>query len=69
MWNRLYSMNARELKRKLAALGCKFENHRGGSGHITVRRGDRTSQLPMHGAGKELGTGLVNKIYKDLGLK
>ncbi|EDP61282.1 hypothetical protein BAL199_06998 [alpha proteobacterium BAL199] len=23
----------------------------------------------MHGSGKELGTGLVNKILKDLGLK
>jgi len=27
------------------------------------------SQLPMHGASKELGTGLVNKIKKDLGLR
>jgi hypothetical protein len=32
-------------------------------------RGDRTSQLPMHGKGKELGRGLVEKIKKDLGLK
>jgi mRNA interferase HicA len=62
-------MNAKELRRKLAAQGCEFENHRGGSGHVTVRRGDRTSQIPMHGGGKELGTGLVNKILKDLELK
>jgi mRNA interferase HicA len=62
-------MNAQELKRLLAAKGCKFETHRGGSGHLTVRRGDRKSQLPMHGSRKELGTGLVNKILKDLGLK
>jgi mRNA interferase HicA len=27
------------------------------------------SVLPMHGSGKELGTGLVNKIKKDLGLQ
>jgi mRNA interferase HicA len=27
------------------------------------------SVIPMHGSGKELGTGLVNKIQKDLGLK
>jgi mRNA interferase HicA len=33
-----------------------------------VRRGDRVSQLPIHSQ-KELGTGLVNKILKDLGLK
>lgn len=62
-------MKAQELKRLLADKGCKFENHKGGSGHLTVRRGDRKSQLPMHGSRKELGTGLVNKILKDLGLK
>ena len=62
-------MNAGELRHWLAARGCTFENHKGGSGHLTVRRGDLTSQLPMHGASKELGTGLVNKIKKDLGLK
>ena len=62
-------MNAQELKRLLADKGCRFETHRGGSGHLTVRRGDRTSQLPMHGGRKELGTGLVNKILKDLGLR
>ncbi len=62
-------MNASELKRWLTKQGCTFEAHRSGSGHLTVRRGDRTSQLPVHGAAKELGTGLVNKIKKDLGLK
>jgi hypothetical protein len=46
-----------------------LRDHKGGSGHLTVRRGDRTSQLPMHGKGKELGRGLVEKIKKDLGLK
>jgi mRNA interferase HicA len=62
-------MNSRELKKYLAAQGCTFETHKGGSGHITVRRGDRKTQLPMHGGGKEVGTGLVNKILRDLGLK
>ena len=62
-------MNANELKRWLAKQGRTFETHRGGSGHLTVRLGDQTSQLPMHGANKELGTGLVRKIKKDLGLK
>ena len=62
-------MNAGELKRWLAKRGCIFETHKGGSGHLTVRRGDKTSQLPMHGGAKELGTGLVNKIKKDLDLK
>jgi mRNA interferase HicA len=62
-------MNAQELKKLLAKNGCTFETHKGGSGHLRVRRGERKSQLPMHGSGKELGTGLVNRILKDLGLK
>jgi mRNA interferase HicA len=61
-------MNAAELRRWLARRGCTFENHKGGGGHVTVIRGDRRSQIPMHGGRKELGTGLVNKIKRDLGL-
>ena len=62
-------MNASELRRWLRKRGCTFETHKGGSGHLTVRRGSRTSQLPIHGARKELGKGLVAKIRKDLGLE
>jgi len=62
-------MNAQELKKWLAARGCTFEPKRGGSGHLIVKFGDRKSELPMHGARKELGTGLVNAIKKQLGLK
>jgi mRNA interferase HicA len=62
-------MNSGELRRFLAKQGATFETHRGGSGHLTVRLGEHTSQLPVHGGRKELGTGLVNKILKDLGLK
>ena len=61
-------MNAREFRRWLQGQGCIFHTHKGGSGHLTVRLGDRTSQLPMHGGRKELGRGLVAKIKKDLGL-
>ena len=61
-------MNAGELKRLLVKQGCTFENHKGGSGHLTVIRGTRRSQLPMHGSRKDLGSGLVAKIKKDLGL-
>jgi len=53
----------------LAGKGCTFENHKGGSGHLTVRRGPYRSQLPVHGGRKELGKGLVNAILKQLGLK
>jgi mRNA interferase HicA len=62
-------MKSSEFKRYLTKHGCTFENHRGGSGHLTVIRGDRKSQLPMHGSGKELGTGLMRKICKDLGIE
>lgn len=34
-----------------------------------MRRGDRMSVLPMHGKGKDLGTGLVRAIKRDLGLR
>jgi mRNA interferase HicA len=62
-------MTANEFRRWLARQGCTFESHKGGSGHVTVIRGERRSQLPMHGRQKELGTGLVNKIKKDLGFE
>lgn len=62
-------MKSAEFRKYLAAKGCTFETHKGGSGHLTVRRGDRKTQLPMHGSHKELGKGLVNKILKDLDLK
>jgi mRNA interferase HicA len=48
--------------------GQTFESHRGGSGHLTVYLNGRKTQLPMHGK-KDLGTGLVRKIRRDLGLK
>jgi mRNA interferase HicA len=62
-------MNYSELRRYLAKQKCTFETHKGGSGHITVRRGNKTSQIPAHGGGKELSKGLVHKILKDLELK
>jgi mRNA interferase HicA len=61
-------VTTREFRRWLAKQGCTFETHKGGSGHLTVVRGDRRSQLPRHGSGKELGTRLINKIKRDLGL-
>ena len=60
-------MTSAQFKRWLASQGCVFAPGKGG--HLIVRRGDRRSVLPMHGSGKELGTGLVSKIRKDLGLE
>lgn len=62
-------MNVNEFRRWLRRQGRTFETHKGGSGHLTVRRGSRKSQLPMHGARRELGPGLVRKIKNDLGLE
>ena len=62
-------MNASEFKKWLAAQGCTFEPKKGGSSHIVVRRGALKTDLPVHGGRKELGTGLVNAIKKQLGLK
>ena len=53
-------MTPRQFKRWLGRQGCTFEP--GDGGHLTVRRGTLKSTLPMHGKGKELGTGLVNSI-------
>ena len=60
-------MTSQELKRWLGKAGCTFESGHGG--HLIVRRGTKMSVLPMHGKKKELGTGLVNAIKKQLDLK
>lgn len=57
-------MNSGQFKRLLARHGCTFEPGKGG--HLIVRRGDRISVLPMHGGSKQLGTGLMRKIKRDL---
>ena len=36
---------------------------------MRVTLGDRISILPIHGANKEIGKGLFERIKKDLGLK
>ncbi|MCX6612949.1 MAG: type II toxin-antitoxin system HicA family toxin [Acidobacteria bacterium] len=60
-------MKATEFKRWLSAQGCRFEPAKGG--HLKVKLGNKMSILPMHGAGKELGPGLVFSILRQLGLK
>lgn len=59
-------MTSSQLKRWLTKQGCSFTPGHGG--HLIVRRGEKMSVLPMHGSGKELTTGLVEGIKKDLGL-
>ena len=59
-------MNSSQFRRKLARLGCEFENHKSGSGHVTVRLKERKAVMPTHGGRKQLGTGLVRAILKQL---
>ncbi len=61
-------MTSQEFKRWLKKQGCTFEAGRS-TGHVIVRRGAFVTDLPMHGKQKDLGTGLVNAIKKQLGLK
>ena len=46
-------------------MGCTFKQAKGS--HQKVYLGSKASIFPMH-AKKEIGTGLVEKIKKDLGL-
>jgi mRNA interferase HicA len=54
-----------EFKRWLAEHGATFKPGKGS--HLKVSVNGRYSVLPMHN--KELGTGLVQAIKKQLGLK
>jgi len=58
-------MKSTEFKRWLAEQGATFKGGKGS--HLKVSLNDRNSVLPMHS--KELGTGLVQAIKKQLGLK
>jgi mRNA interferase HicA len=58
-------VNSSEFKRWLASQGATFKPGKGS--HFKVFLNGYQSILPMHN--KELGTGLVNAIKKQLGLK
>lgn len=59
-------MTSAELKRWLERQGATFEPGKGG--HLKVTLNGRRSVLPMHGGRKELPTGTVKAIKKQLGL-
>ena len=62
-------MNCAEFKRWLMKQGCTFETKKGRSGHLIVKLGNKKSEVPMHGANKELKKGLVEGVKKQLDLK
>lgn len=59
-------MKYSEFRRWLAKQGATFTPGKGS--HQKVSLNGRSTVFPDHGA-KEIGTGLVEKIKKDLGLK
>lgn len=59
-------MKYSEFRRWLAKQGAEFTPGKGS--HYKVTLNDKSTVFPDHGA-KEIGTGLVEKIKKDLGLK
>ena len=56
-----------ELKRRLERQGATFEPAKGG--HLWVLLRGRRAILPMHGSRKELKTGTVAAIKKQLGVQ
>jgi mRNA interferase HicA len=58
-------MKSSEFKRWLGKQGVNFGTSNGS--HLKLTLNGKTSILPMHN--KELGTGLVEAIKKQLGLK
>ena len=60
-------MTSAQFRRWLAKQGCRFEPAKGG--HLKVRLGGKQSVMPMHGSSKELKTGTIEAIKKQLGLK
>lgn len=59
-------MKYSEFRRWLEKQGVAFSTGKGSHRKITLN--GKTSVFPDHGA-REIGTGLVAKIKKDLGLK
>jgi mRNA interferase HicA len=60
-------MTSAEFKRWLSKRGCTFEPGKGG--HQMFGVGNECRFCRCMARGRELGTGLVDQILKDLGLK
>jgi mRNA interferase HicA len=61
----IHHVKSSEFRRWLAAQGATFKPGKGS--HLRVELNGKMSVLPMHN--KEVGTGLVAAIKKQLGLK
>lgn len=61
-------MKYSEFRKWLSSQGAVFASKKKGTSHKKVTLNGKSTIFPDHGA-KEIGTGLVEKIKKDLGLK
>ena len=61
-------MKVSELKRLIKKKGCRFVQHDSNHDLWKNTKTGQTTEIPRHDA-KEIGTGLVHRILKDLGLK
>lgn len=61
-------MKYSEFKRWLKCQGATFQANKAGSSHSRVTLNGKSTVFPEHDA-KETGTGLVEAIKKQLGLK
>lgn len=67
-------MESATFRKWLSERGCTFDVHERGKGKqlghasVTVRRGDRTAELPDVGSKQRLDPRVVRKIVEDLGL-
>ncbi len=61
-------MNADQFIRSLRREGVTVEPGKGKGGHVGLRKEERFSVCPTHGGSKQLGTGLMRAIRKQLGL-
>lgn len=64
-------MNTSQFLRWLRSQGIIVHPSHGKGGHRALENpaNGRTSMIPTHGGRKQLGTGLMAKIKKDLGLE
>lgn len=61
------SMNSAEFQRWLKSKGAKFDRSRGKGSHMYVTLNGKSTVMPTHG--KEMRTGTVESIKRQLGLK
>ena len=67
-------MDAKELVRRIRKLGraqgvrVQVVRNIPKGGHVTILFGARRAQIAMHGKGRQIPTGTLSAILKDLGL-